>query len=254
MLLEFGIFLVLIALFCEYIDSTLGMGYGTTLTPLLLLFGFEPLQIVPAVLLSQLLAGFFAAIAHHSVGNADFSRSSRHLRVALLLGACSIVGVVVAVIAASNLPQFYIKLYMGLLVAAMGLLILWKKHMKKSFSWKKIAGFGVLASFNKGISGGGYGPLVVTGQMLSGMGGKNAIAITTLSECIVSLAGVALYALTIHLIDWQLLPYLVTGAVLSVPFSVITVKRIREERLTVLIGSVTILLGLLSVAKAFGVF
>jgi len=29
------------------------MGYGTTLTPLLLILGFEPLQIVPAVLLSD---------------------------------------------------------------------------------------------------------------------------------------------------------------------------------------------------------
>ncbi|GAF92609.1 unnamed protein product, partial [marine sediment metagenome] len=31
----------LAALFCEYIDSSLGMGYGTTLTPVLLLAGFE---------------------------------------------------------------------------------------------------------------------------------------------------------------------------------------------------------------------
>ena len=37
----------LAALFCEYIDSALGMGYGTTLTPLLLLAGFDPLEIVP---------------------------------------------------------------------------------------------------------------------------------------------------------------------------------------------------------------
>ena len=42
----------LVALFCEYVDSSLGMGYGSTLTPLLLLAGFSPLQIVPCVLLS----------------------------------------------------------------------------------------------------------------------------------------------------------------------------------------------------------
>ena len=42
--------IVLLAFFCELVDSTLGMGYGTTLTPLLLAVGYEPIAIVPAVL------------------------------------------------------------------------------------------------------------------------------------------------------------------------------------------------------------
>ena len=33
--LGFIIALVMLAFFCEYMDSTLGMGYGTTLTPVL---------------------------------------------------------------------------------------------------------------------------------------------------------------------------------------------------------------------------
>lgn len=59
------------ALACEYLDSSLGMGYGTTLTPLLLLLGFEPLAIVPAVLLSELVTGLAAGIMHHRDGNID---------------------------------------------------------------------------------------------------------------------------------------------------------------------------------------
>lgn len=51
------IVIVIIAFFCEFIDSSLGMGYGTTLTPLLLLFGYEAIQIVPAVLLSEFITG-----------------------------------------------------------------------------------------------------------------------------------------------------------------------------------------------------
>ena len=54
----------LAALACEYMDSSLGMGYGTTLTPLLLLSGFEPLQIVPAVLISELMTGLTAGLLH----------------------------------------------------------------------------------------------------------------------------------------------------------------------------------------------
>jgi uncharacterized membrane protein YfcA len=45
------------------------MGYGTTLTPVVLLLGFEPLHVVPAVLLSEFVTGLVAAGFHHKVGN-----------------------------------------------------------------------------------------------------------------------------------------------------------------------------------------
>ncbi len=52
---QFSLTIILFAFICEYVDSSLGMGYGTTLTPLLLIMGYNPLQIVPAVLLSELI-------------------------------------------------------------------------------------------------------------------------------------------------------------------------------------------------------
>ena len=64
--------LILLSFFCEFVDSTLGMGYGTTLTPVLMLcFGFEPLEIVPAVLLSELVSGLLGAFMHHLNGNVN---------------------------------------------------------------------------------------------------------------------------------------------------------------------------------------
>ena len=64
--------LVICAFLCEYLDSTLGMGYGTTLTPVFMLMGFKPMQIVPAILLSELISGLLAGILHHREGNVDF--------------------------------------------------------------------------------------------------------------------------------------------------------------------------------------
>ena len=72
--LTLGILLgmVVMAFICEYMDSTLGMGYGTTLTPVLLIMGYEPLQVVPAVLVSELFSGLLAGALHHKEGNVDF--------------------------------------------------------------------------------------------------------------------------------------------------------------------------------------
>ena len=62
-----GLFLLLfgMAFICEFIDSSLGMGYGTILSPVLIIMGFDPLVAIPALLLSQAVGGFTAAIFHH---------------------------------------------------------------------------------------------------------------------------------------------------------------------------------------------
>jgi len=79
--------LALLALVCEYVDSTLGMGYGTTLTPILLLLGYEPAQIVPSVLLSEFLTGILAGVLHHELGNVNLKPGSRPFKVAMALAA-----------------------------------------------------------------------------------------------------------------------------------------------------------------------
>jgi len=52
---------------CELIDSGLGMGYGTILTPTLMLLGYAAEDIVPTILVSELLSGFAAAFFHNEV-------------------------------------------------------------------------------------------------------------------------------------------------------------------------------------------
>ena len=155
--------MVLIAFLCEYTDSTIGMGYGTTLTPVLLLMGFPPIEIVPAILLSELIAGLLAGLLHHFHGNANFKLNSmdifriknmlsplgyidcvrktvpRHLKVALLLAACSIIGTVSAVLIAIRIPEFWLKLYIGFLVLLMGIIILICLNKEFKFSWHRIA-------------------------------------------------------------------------------------------------------------------
>lgn len=273
--LSLGIGVLVLAFFAEYIDSTLGMGYGTSLTPILLMMGFSPIQIVPAVLLSELVTGLLAGFTHHSVGNVDLKPKTMnikrivrgirnlglkesyrqglpiHLRIVLLISACSIVGTVAAVCIAVSIPSFYLKLYIGILITLIGIVILLRKKRDAAFSWKKVTTLGLIASFNKGMSGGGYGPVVTGGQILSGVDGKNAVAITSLAEGLTCLVGVITYFATDAAIDWKLAPYLMIGAVLSVPLSAITVKKLNANVLKVIIGVLTLGLGLFTLYKLF---
>jgi uncharacterized membrane protein YfcA len=244
---------LLIAFGCELVDSTLGMGYGTTLTPVLLLFGFAPLQVVPAVLLSELVTGISAAFAHHRARNVDLRPGTRAFKVATVLAACSVVGTVVAVLIAINIPRIVLKTWIGALVLAVGILILVQvvRRALVRFSWVKVLAVGTLASFNKGMSGGGYGPLVCGGQLLSGIESKNAIAITSLAEGLTCVVGVAAYLLTKEIFPWRLALPLAVGALCSVPLSALAVKKIKAKPLTVAIGVLTTFLGIFTLLKTY---
>ena len=236
---------VILAFFCELVDSTLGMGYGTTLTPLLLLMGYEPAQIVPAVLLSECFTGVLAGVFHHEFGNVNLRPGTRDFKVMLVMSGLSVVGVLLAVGIAINVPAWAIKLYIGVLVLSIGVgvLILMRRKQPIAFSWRRIAGLGFLAAFNKGLSGGGYGPVVTGGQVLAGVSGASAIGIASLAEGVASTVGVVAYLASGAPFPWLLAPSLVLGAVFSVPFAAFLVSRISTNRLTLAIGSVTTLLG-----------
>ena len=79
---------------------------------------------------------------------------------------------------------------------------------------EKIIFSGTIASFNKGMSGGGYGPIVTVGQILSGVEGKSAVGITSLAEGLTCLVGVITYIfISKSPIDWKLAPWMIASAV-----------------------------------------
>lgn len=49
------ILVVLGGFLCEFIDASMGMMYGTILSPVLIIAGFEPVLVVPSILFSQAL-------------------------------------------------------------------------------------------------------------------------------------------------------------------------------------------------------
>ena len=235
---------------CEFVDSSLGMGYGTTLTPLLMLLGFAPITIVPVVLLSEFITGLTAGGFHHSLGNADFRRGSRDRMVVTVLSLAGVAGAVVAVLVAVHLPPLAVKTYIGVMILAMGVLILAQRNRVWGFSLRKIAGLGLLSAFNKGISGGGYGPIVTAGQVLSGCKGKTAVGCTSVSEGLVCFVGVMVYAAMKGLPDMGLALPIVVGATISAPIAALTTKALdRRTRFEVLIGVLVCVLGVLTLWK-----
>jgi len=246
------IIIALAALVCEWIDSSLGMGYGTILTPSLLLAGFSPLEIVPAVLITQAFGGFSAAVFHHHQGNANFSFKSKSedMKTVLAITSLGIVAVIVAAMIGTIISKTVLSTYIGILVIIMGLLIL--LNFRFVYSTFKMVLVGIVSAFNKGLSGGGFGPLVTGGQIVLGKEHKSAIACTTAAEPLICIAGFITYFLINGISSYGLIIALGIGSIIAGPLGAITTKKISREKLRKIVGFLLVILGTLNLLKLFG--
>ena len=231
--MELILYIILLAFIFESMDSMAGMGFGTALAPLLFLFGYSPLQVVPTILISETITGFIDTLFDHEFRNVRYSffplnDSTKLALIMAFFGCFSIFLSIFLGYFAIQFPSFFVKTYVAILVIFMGFLgfIRLKLNEQTNIHLKRVIAFSFLAGFNKGIGGGGYGPVITMGQILSGIYEKSATAIVSFAESIVSFVGILTFILISYVgvdLDFILLPSLFTGgffASLSAPYLV----------------------------------
>ena len=155
------------------INSFAGGGYGTLTTPFLLFTGLEPIQFIPSILLSHGLVSLFLIIEirrnPESIGVCEVNECVYEKTTLKYILSFGILGLVLSLIVITFLHNFFIKLYIGGLTVFLGVLLLFFRKKQFVYSRKKIIGTSIIAAFNKGISGGGYGSIISCGQIFSGI-------------------------------------------------------------------------------------
>ncbi len=205
--------LIPLAFIMEMIDSSLGMMYGTLLSPLLIGLGFDPLLVIPSILVSQALGGLVGTFSHHKFKNADFNGLTKHTKVTLAIVLPGLIAAFVGVFLAVRIPRDFLRLYVGILVILMGVLCLTKFQFR--FKWWKIYLIGVISSFNKAFSGGGFGPITSAGKILGGLDPRASIATTTYAEFPICLTSFLLYVSLNGIPNVYFPLYLSIGAILG---------------------------------------
>lgn len=260
--------LIFIAFICELLDSSLGMLYGTILSPVLIIAGFEPLVVIPSILFSQAIGGSTAAMMHQRLKNVDFAIDggmkkkvqeiglmsslkasiNKDLKVVFVITSLGILATILAAQIAINVPKDVLKTYIGILVLLMGMILL----LGIKFTWKNIIGLGLLSSFNKGMSGGGFGPVVTSGQILTGRESKNSIAATTLAEAPICITGFLTFYITQGLATWNLVWLLSIGSILGAIIGPnITAKFTSERKVRITLGIIVTILGIWTLVRTW---
>jgi len=120
---------------------------------------------------------------------------------------------------------------------------------KKLFNRK----VGIISSFNKGMSGGGFGPVVTGGQMVLGKDHKGSIGCTTAAEFPICIIGFLLYLLTKGISNWSLIYSLGIGALIGGFTGPWLTKKINKKSLKIIVSILMITLGILILLKTAGI-
>jgi uncharacterized membrane protein YfcA len=248
-MLELILWLVVLSFLMETVDSTLGGGFGTVLSPLLLILEFEPVAVVSAILFSEMVTGFLVGMLHDRASSLDiFRMRETKLTLAIFLTsglAASLFAMLFVVV----LDPFMVKLYIGVLVVVMGFLMLYNRNTQRVFSLKIVGALGALCGFNKAISGGGYGPIATSGQIVGGADPKASVAITSISEAAICVLSFLSYYLVFGLTNVNLLVSIVLGAIIATPVSAFVVSKSSKRNLGHLIAVGVIVIGIVTVGR-----
>jgi hypothetical protein len=143
-----------------------------------------------------------------------------------------------------------LTLFIGAIIMLSGVAILY--FLDHTFVYRKWKVFLLanLAAFNKTLSGGGYGPLMTSGQLLVGVEARAAAAITSLAEGVTCVAALSLLLLSRGSLRLDLVAAILPGALLAVPLATGTVRKVNERSMKKAIGAATIVLGGWTVLKA----
>ena len=228
---------ILICAFFEYMDSAGGMGYGTALTPLMLMAGFDPKQVVPCVMITEMFTGLMAGAVHGEFENVEWkfspmNETTRLVVVVALIGMICVCFSITAAYKIFKVHKFWIKLYVAMLLVVMGIcsLLTAKKYVNYKPKWMWL--FAALAGFNKGVGGGGYGPVVTVGGLLAGVPVKSMVAVTSLAEGATCLFAVITWFALLSsgvVVDYMLLPSFVIGTVLAAVGAPYTTRVLPEK-------------------------
>ena len=224
------------ALICEFVDSHMGGGFGTILTPLFLIFGFPRLTIVQSILVSEIVTGFEGGGLYHSFKKVDWKAAGA-------LSVTAIIGILIAVVISVEVPSFVIKVYIGILVAVLGVLMLLKLKCK-TYKIRNAFLIGGLIGFNKALTGGGFGPIAVAGLCTSGLETKKSLGTTLIAEGITCTVSLILYYVfgQLTLVFSFLIP-LAFGAVIGAYLGSNHTKKTSDNGITTKAGVTICLLG-----------
>lgn len=248
--------LLFLAFVLELVDNGFGGGFGTILSPLLVIFGFDPKVLVPAILVSEAVSGFWGGFWHWRFHNVDWRAVG-----STLVGSLVAMGLATYVMS-SVLSPATLRVVISVFAVVMGVFVVVRSYVFRRIEKVNLARhrwllavMGFLIGYQKGTSGGNYGPFSVTGYMVMGLPAAVAIGSTTVAEGIACALGVGMLTQTTAFTVW-IVAAISIGAFVADPISAFINNRLKKKLQPPfhgrLIGLAMTFVGIIALLRTFG--
>lgn len=246
---------MLFAFIAEMIDGGLGMGFGISLTTLLLSAGIGTAVASASVHITELVTTSVSGLSHFKLGNVDKKIFT------YMAGSGIIGGAIGALVAVQFQDVKLIRYIVSSILIGMGILIIVKFVRKKDNLEQEYATphrrhlipLGLVASFFDALGGGGWGPISTPALVVSNTHPAKAIGSVNFAEFFVTLSISITFLLTLTKIDWAIIVPMIIGGVIAAPLAAMITGKLPHRALGIVVGCLIILLSLRTVLILAGV-
>ena len=232
--------------FAQMVDGSLGMGYGTISTTMLLAYGVNPAIVSSRVHSARVFSSGVSGFSHHRFGNTNKK----------LFKALVIPGVIGAIIGATF--AFYgqkyssiVRIPLSIYTLYLGYFILRKAFAKKNIK-DKVKNAGRLASiggFMDAFAGGGWGTLVTSTLIAKRKNPRYVIGSVCLAEFFVVFASSITFFIFLKNIPLLDIAGLIVGGLIAAPIASRLVGKLPIKTMFIAVGLLVIITSLITLYR-----
>ncbi len=240
----------------QFIDGTLGMGFGVTSATILLFLGISPVTASAATHAAKLPTTLVSGLSHWREGNVDVPV---FLRVAVPGAIGGFLGAVVLTNISLDSAKAWMSgllIFFGFVIFArfgLGLRLIPTPQGGHKATW--LSPIGLVGGFVDATGGGGWGPVVTPSLMtVTRHEPRKVVGTTNAAEFVVavSVSSGFLTGAAQHGIPWIPVLGLVIGGVLVAPFAARLAGRMPHAPMGTLVGALVILVNAVTVVDSLG--
>ena len=236
----FFLAMVIVGYLAQFVDGTLGMGYGVFSASLLVSIGLYPVVASASVHTAEIFTTLLSGTFHFRLGNVK-----RDL--VLSLAIPGVAGGVAGAYFLASVPGKTIKPFVAVILLTMGFVILYRFLVRKNpipsenngHSRWKLTLLGLVAGFMDAVGGGGWGPVATPSLILSGNDEpRQVVGSVNLVEFFVTVAETLTFLFTVgpEAFRWDIVAALLIGGAIAAPTAAFLCKKLPAKALGGLIG------------------
>lgn len=233
----FGI-MTLAGFLAQFVDGSMGLGYGTISTTFLLAYGVSPAIVSSRVHSARVFSSGVSGYSHHRFGNIN-KKLFRTIVIPGVIGA--ILGATLAYFGKEY--SNYVRIPLSVYTIYLGYYILRKAFTRRK-AGDKVRRAGWLASvggFMDAFAGGGWGTLVTSTLISKRRNPRYVIGSVCLAEFFVVLASAITFFILLHSIPLIDIAGLIAGGIIAAPIAARLAGKLPARAMFIAVGSLVIL-------------